>query len=95
MDFEITDPRLAGACRDFDPELFAPVSEVGASLRQIAAAKAVCHGCVVLDVCKPWALENNLQGVIAGGLTEGERRAIRGASIRARLAEQKDAAFTS
>ena len=41
MDFEITDPRLAGACREADPELFAPISEVGASLRQKPSVEAV------------------------------------------------------
>ena len=44
----------------------------------IAAAKAVCAGCIVVEACLAFALEfpSNQQHGVAGGLTADERRAI-------------------
>ncbi len=62
------------ACRDEDPELFFPVSEMGPGARQVAQAKAVCAQCPVQQQCLSYALENGLQYGIFGGTTERERR---------------------
>ncbi|EID53436.1 WhiB family transcriptional regulator [Saccharomonospora xinjiangensis] len=62
------------ACRDEDPELFFPVSDMGPGARQTARAKAVCARCPVRDQCLRYALENGLDHGIFGGLTERERR---------------------
>ncbi|MEY7974345.1 WhiB family transcriptional regulator [Saccharomonospora xinjiangensis] len=62
------------ACRDEDPELFFPVSDMGPGAQQTARAKAVCARCPVRDHCLRYALENGLDHGIFGGLTERERR---------------------
>jgi WhiB family transcriptional regulator, redox-sensing transcriptional regulator len=65
------------ACRDEDPELFFPVSELGPGARQVARAKAVCARCPVRAECLAYALEYGLDHGIFGGLTERERRRVR------------------
>ncbi len=71
------DWRAAAACVGTDPELFFPVAEAGPHYdAQAAAAKAVCAGCPVVAECLAEALARIPYGV-AGGLTEGERRALR------------------
>jgi WhiB family redox-sensing transcriptional regulator len=59
-----------------DPDLFFPISEEGPSLRQIAAAKAVCASCAQLPACLRQALDGNEEG-IWGGTTKLERDAMR------------------
>jgi WhiB family transcriptional regulator, redox-sensing transcriptional regulator len=66
-----------GACRDTDPDLFFPVASDGPALAQVAAAKAVCARCVVLDACLRFALDTGQDHGVWGGTTEDERRAIR------------------
>lgn len=73
----IVDWRHRAACRDEDPELFFPVSEVGPGAEQVARAKAVCARCPVRAECLEYALENGLDHGIFGGLTEQERRRLR------------------
>lgn len=73
----IVDWRHRAACRDEDPELFFPVSEVGPGAEQVAQAKAVCARCPVRAECLEYALENGLDHGIFGGLTEQERRRLR------------------
>lgn len=69
------------ACADEDPELFFPTAASGSSFEaQVAAAKAVCGGCPVRAACLVEALERLPYG-IAGGLTEDERRAVRGGRL--------------
>ncbi len=71
------DWRAAAACLGTDPELFFPVAETGPAYDvQVAAAKAVCGRCPVVAECLAEALARIPYG-IAGGLTEGERRALR------------------
>jgi WhiB family redox-sensing transcriptional regulator len=65
------------ACRDADPELFFPISDVGAARAQVAAAKTVCRSCPVSGTCLSWALDNEQEAGIWGGLTESERRRLR------------------
>lgn len=72
-----TDWQHSAACRDEDPELFFPVSDLGPGARQAEQAKAVCAGCPVRAECLEYALENGLDYGIFGGLTEQERRRVR------------------
>ena len=65
------------ACRDEDPELFFPVSEIGPAARQAAEAKAVCARCPVRERCLEYAVDNGLDHGIFGGTTEAERRELR------------------
>ncbi|KAA9161342.1 WhiB family transcriptional regulator [Amycolatopsis acidicola] len=64
------------ACRDEDPELFFPVSEMGPGARQVAQAKAVCARCPVRAECLSSALDAGLDYGIFGGLTGSERRKL-------------------
>jgi WhiB family redox-sensing transcriptional regulator len=73
----ISDWPSQAACRDEDPELFFPVSEMGPGARQAAQAKAVCARCPVRAECLEYALDNGLDHGIFGGLTERERRGVR------------------
>ncbi|SDW37847.1 WhiB family transcriptional regulator, redox-sensing transcriptional regulator [Amycolatopsis xylanica] len=74
MPKDYIDWRENAACRDIDPELFFPVSELGPGARQVAQAKAVCGACPVRAKCLDYALDNGLTSGIFGGTTEGERR---------------------
>ncbi|HLU54070.1 MAG TPA: WhiB family transcriptional regulator [Pseudonocardia sp.] len=74
---DFDDWRLAAACRDHDPELFFPLSEVGPGARQVERAKAVCAGCPVRSECLDYALAAGLDHGIFGGMTETERRVLR------------------
>ena len=68
------DWRHRAVCRDVNPELFFPTSEVGPGARQVAAAKAVCHRCPVTGECLAWAQESGQDHGIWGGMTPAERR---------------------
>ncbi|OQO89862.1 WhiB family transcriptional regulator [Saccharomonospora piscinae] len=68
------DWRSSAACRDEDPELFFPVSDMGPGAQQAARAKAVCARCPVRQECLRYAVDNGLDHGIFGGLTERERR---------------------
>lgn len=63
------------ACLSAEPELFFPVSATGASLTEVAAAKAVCATCAVIDECRDYALTSRQPHGVWGGLDEEERRA--------------------
>jgi WhiB family redox-sensing transcriptional regulator len=76
MDKTHTDWRHRAACRDEDPELFFPISEVGPAARQATEAKAVCARCPVREQCLRYALDNGLDHGVFGGTTERERRAV-------------------
>jgi WhiB family redox-sensing transcriptional regulator len=87
---------LAAACRVAEPELFFPLNSSGSTMLsrvQIAAAKAVCHRCPVIESCRKWSLANPRMaeyGVWAGN-TEEERRSERQRTKRAteRLSPQE------
>lgn len=76
MDKTLTDWRHHAACRDEDPELFFPISEVGPGARQTADAKTVCARCPVREQCLRYALDNRLDHGIFGGATAQERRSL-------------------
>jgi WhiB family redox-sensing transcriptional regulator len=80
------DWRHAAACLDEDPELFFPIGNTGPALVQIDEAKAVCRRCEVAAVCLQWALEQNQDSGVWGGLSEDERRALKRRAARARRA---------
>ncbi|GAA2154372.1 WhiB family transcriptional regulator [Kitasatospora kazusensis] len=82
------DWRHRAVCREEDPELFFPVGETGPALLQIKEAKGVCRRCPVMEQCLTWALETGQDAGVWGGMSEGERRAMkrRAARNRARTA---------
>lgn len=57
-----------GICKQTDPEAFFP--EQGGS---VEAPKAICEGCPVREACLQYALDNDEQFGIWGGLTRRER----------------------
>jgi WhiB family redox-sensing transcriptional regulator len=63
-----------GNCLGLDPDLFFP--ERGESA---AEAKAVCASCMVRTECLEFALEHKERFGVWGGLSEYERRRLRGA----------------
>jgi WhiB family redox-sensing transcriptional regulator len=69
--------KLAGACRDRDPNLFFPENDRWAERR----AKAICEGCMVRAQCLDVALRGNDVG-IWGGTTERERKKIKARYVR-------------
>ena len=71
-----TDWRLAAACRTEDPELFFPTGSEGGWKMVIAEAKRICSGCPVVNDCLRFAINENIQDGIFGGLTEEERREL-------------------
>jgi WhiB family transcriptional regulator, redox-sensing transcriptional regulator len=75
--FNSDDWRHDAGCRDEDPELFFPLSDVGLGARQAEQAKAVCARCPVRERCLEYALDNGLDHGIFGGTTETERRLLR------------------
>lgn len=81
--------RERAACRNCDPELFFPVSDIGPGSQQVADAKAVCAQCPVRAKCLEFALDNGLDYGVFGGLTGDERRAL---VRRDRRARRSDAA---
>lgn len=62
-------------CAQTDPEMFHP--EKGGSTKD---AKTICGRCDVILECRAYALRNNEQEGIWGGLSAPERRKIRRAA---------------
>lgn len=58
-------------CQEVDPEAFFP--ERGGSIKD---AKATCARCDVRTQCREWAIVNNMQIGVWGGLSERERAKI-------------------
>lgn len=73
-------------CLGEDPELFFPVGTGPDARSQEAEAKAVCAGCPVREDCLEWSLRTFQDAGIWGGLGEEERREIRRARRRERVA---------
>ena len=70
------DWRVSAACRDADPELFFPDSDIRAARAQVKTAKLICRSCPVSATCLNWALTSGQEAGIWGGLTEDERRRL-------------------
>ncbi|WP_017538765.1 WhiB family transcriptional regulator [Nocardiopsis halophila] len=66
-----------GACRQYDPELFFPVSSSGPGHQTVELAKAVCRSCPVRQECLRWALRAGEADGVWGGTTPEERRYMR------------------
>ena len=64
------------ACLTAEPEVFFPIGTGEPALRETAAAKAVCAGCIVIDECRDYALTSRQPHGVWGGLDEEERRAL-------------------
>lgn len=63
-----------GVCTQVHPDMFFADPT---NLTATALAKKACGMCPVVDKCLEYALENREQYGIWGGLTVGERRALR------------------
>ncbi|SDJ95409.1 WhiB family transcriptional regulator, redox-sensing transcriptional regulator [Actinopolyspora mzabensis] len=74
MDNTNTDWQHRASCRDEDPELFFPVSEVGPGAQQVQQAKKICAQCPVSSECLAYAQRTGLDFGIFGGMTPEERR---------------------
>jgi WhiB family transcriptional regulator, redox-sensing transcriptional regulator len=71
------DWRAAAACRGMPPSLFHPSRYDKCTL---AAARRVCAGCCVAAECAAWAVADESQLGVAGGLSLTARRRIRRAA---------------
>lgn len=80
----IMDWRSKAACLSVDPELFFPIGNTGPAIAQAAEAKAVCRECAVQAICLQWALDNNQDSGVWGGMSEEERRSLKRRAARAR-----------
>lgn len=81
------DWRPLASCRDLDTNIFFPIGVTGVAVDQIAAAKDICHGCLVRGECLEFALATNQESGVWGGTSEEERRILR----RARRQRQRAA----
>jgi WhiB family transcriptional regulator, redox-sensing transcriptional regulator len=70
------------ACRSADPELFFPISSVGAGQAHVAKAKAVCATCSICQRCLDYAIESHQAHGVWGGTSEDERRPIAARRLR-------------
>ncbi len=77
VELAASDWQVAGACRDVDEELFFgpahSVEERMEKARRVREAKQVCEGCPVRELCRDYALENEEEFGVWGGLSEPER----------------------
>lgn len=80
------DWRSNAACLTEDPELFFPIGNTGSAIAQAERAKAVCARCTVTETCLTWALDNNQDAGVWGGMAEDERRSLKRRRARARRA---------
>ncbi len=78
------DWRSKAACLSVDPELFFPIGNTGPAIAQATEAKRVCASCEVREVCLQWAIANNQDAGVWGGLGEDERRSLKRRAARAR-----------
>ena len=74
------------ACVGEDPELFFPDGNTGPALLQTERAKAVCHRCEVAAACLKTALDSGQDYGVWGGMSEDERRTLKGRHTRVRRA---------
>ena len=62
------------SCREYDPELWFPISYTGTS-EQVDEARAVCVGCPARARCLQYAVDNDIQDGIWGATIPSERDA--------------------
>lgn len=82
MQSEQHDWRDEAACASTDPELFFPEKS---DTQRLERAKAVCGRCAVQAACLEYALTTDQREGVWGGLSEGQRRALRRDAVRRRL----------
>ncbi|MBC7582040.1 WhiB family transcriptional regulator [Aeromicrobium sp.] len=82
------DWRHFSACIGEDPELFFPIGNTGPAVLQAEEAKRICMSCDARVKCLEWAMQSEENFGIWGGLTEGERQAIKRRSKRSRVAPE-------
>ena len=75
--------RNGAACADESPELFFPIGNTYLTHLQVEKARAVCRRCEVVDICLKWAIESGQEAGVWGGLSEGERHAVKRRNARA------------
>lgn len=85
LPLKTVDWRHNALCRDTDPETFFPVGKKGPALRDIENARAVCRDCKAIGYCALFALETGEDTGVWGGLSEDERRALRGKAKKGQL----------
>ena len=73
-------------CLTEDPELFFPVGNTGPAVEQIEQAKSVCNQCSVTSLCLEYAIKENKDTGVWGGLSEDERKSLKRKYARARRA---------
>ena len=78
------DWRHRAACKDEDPELFFPVGNNGSAQGQIDQAKQICRRCPVISECLAWALDTGQDDGVWGGLSEDDRRELKGIPTKRR-----------
>ncbi|VEI13821.1 WhiB family transcriptional regulator [Trueperella bialowiezensis] len=78
------DWRHRASCLDEDPELFFPIGSSGPAVAQAERAKMVCATCQVQQICLNWALDNNQDAGVWGGMSEDERRILKRRKARTR-----------
>ena len=66
--------RDRAACQGVDPEMFFPIGDSRHAVRQRAAARAVCDGCLVRTACLAFAERVGIADGVWGGLDEADRR---------------------
>jgi WhiB family redox-sensing transcriptional regulator len=66
-------------CKETDPEVFFP--ERGDSTLDTLAAKRICFGCEVRVECLQYAIDNDEQHGIWGGLNERSRSKLQGKRV--------------
>ena len=66
------------------PRTLFPIGNTGPAIAQAAEAKAVCRECTVQTICLQWALDNNQDSGVWGGMSEEERRSLKRRAARAR-----------
>ena len=64
-------------CLTEDPELFFPIGNTGPAVDQIEQAKSVCRECAVSTQCLEYAIKENQDTGVWGGVSEGERKAVK------------------
>ena len=73
-------------CLNEDPELFFPVGNTGPAVEQIEKAKSVCRECAVTNLCLEYAIKENQDTGVWGGMSEDERKSLKRKYARARRA---------
>lgn len=71
---------------DSRPRTLLPDRNTGPAISQVAQAKAVCRECIVKGICLQWAIDNNQDSGVWGGMSEEERRSLKRRAARARRA---------